>query len=190
MNNKLTLIALFALFFAPILAAVMLHSEWIQWRAAPDRAHGQLIEPVVPLGRFALPDAGGRTRTEHDLAGRWQLAYVTRGECSADCIETLTLMDNIRRAQDRHQSRVGLLVLSGAQLRPAVLDHIAGLGPAWLAFDGRAGRRLVDRLPGADESAFYIIDPEANIMERFDRQENLNGIRKDLDRLLTWTVRE
>ena len=49
MKSKMTLIALFAMFFTPMLVAVLLHSEWVDWRAAPEKAHGELVSPVVPL---------------------------------------------------------------------------------------------------------------------------------------------
>lgn len=190
MKGKLTLIALFALFFAPMLVAVLLHSQWVDWRAAPDKAHGTLIAPVVPLGKFELQDASGSPRRLDDLLDRWQLAYIAPRECSADCLEITALMHNIRLAQDRHQSEVGLLFLSATDIAPTTRSRILDLGDAWLLFDGKAAGDLIERFPSPAVGALYIVDPEANIMERFAPGTDLNGVRKDLDRLLTWTVRE
>jgi hypothetical protein len=190
MNNRLVLVALFAVFFAPVLIAVLLHSEWISWQAAPDKAHGELIEPVVPLGSFRLPDAGGTPRTADDLEGRWQLVHVRPTGCDAGCEETLSLMHNIRLAQDRHQDDVGLVLLSRADLGDDLLARLGALDARLVAFDGQAGNTLLERFPALEPGAFYILDPEANIMERFGPAADPNGIRKDLDRLLTWTVRE
>jgi hypothetical protein len=190
MNNKLVLIALFAVFFAPVLVAIVLHSEWVSWQAAPDKAHGELVEPVVPLGEFELPDAAGRTRTPADLTGRWQLVHARPGGCGDACVETVSLMHNIRLAQDRHRDDVGLVLLTGAELEPATRERLAEFDASLVAFDGEAGEALLQRFPALAPGAFYIVDPEANIMERFGPGANLNGIRKDLDRLLTWTVRE
>lgn len=190
MKNKLTLIALFALFFAPILTAVVLHSEWVDWRAAPEKAHGELIAPVVPVGEFSLADAGGIERTLNDLRGRWQMVFVSGHGCRAECLRTATLMHNIRLAQDRHQNELGLVMLSPADLDPDDYRRIRDTDPNWLVFDGDAGRALINRMPEAADETFYILDPEANIMERFGPGADLNGVRKDLDRLLTWTVRE
>ncbi|MEX2500650.1 MAG: hypothetical protein WD397_17425 [Wenzhouxiangellaceae bacterium] len=190
MKNKLTLIALFALFFAPMLAAVLLHSEWVDWRAAPEKAHGELIMPVVPIGDFRLAGAGGVDRTLDDLRGRWQMVFVTGQTCQAECLQTATLMHNIRLAQDRRQDEVGLVMLSTANLDPDDYRRIRDTDANWLVFDGDAGRVLTNRMPDPAPGTFYIIDPEANIMERFGPGADLNGLRKDLDRLLTWTVRE
>lgn len=190
MKNKLTLIALFALFFTPMLVAVVLHSEWVDWRAAPEKAHGELITPVIALGEFDHPDAGGTPRDLDDLLGRWQLVFFKRQSCAGDCLETATLMHNIRLAQDRRQDDVGLVMLSARELAPETRRRITDLDAAWLVFDGEAGRALAARLPEPVDGSLYIVDPEANIMERFGPGSDLNGVRKDLDRLLTWTVRE
>jgi len=189
-RNRLVLIALFGLFFAPMLAAVLLHSRWIAWQAPPEKAHGELIQPVEPLGPFQLDDAFGQPRTLDDLKGLWQLAHARRGACGDACLERLVLMHNIRLSQDRHRDEVGLLLVTDHDIDAAVLDELRALDPSWLVFAGRAGERLLDRFPGEPVGAFYIVDPEANIMERFGPHADLDGVRKDLDRLVTWTVRE
>jgi len=190
MKSKMTLIALFALFFTPMLVAVLLHSEWVDWRAAPEKAHGELVSPVVPLGPFELTDAGGDARSLDDLLGRWQLVYIAPPTCDSECMEIAGLMHNIRLAQDRRASQAGLVLLSTTELEDATHRQITRLDPAWLLFDGEAGDALIERLPSAAPGTFYIVDPEANIMERFAPGADLTGVRKDLDRLLTWTVRE
>lgn len=189
-RNRLTLIALFALFFVPILAAVLLHSEWITWQADPDRAHGELIQPVVPLGEFRLTDAEGRSRTADDLVGRWQLVHVALDGCNAACLDRLILMRNLRIAQDRHADEIGLLLITNAEFDEPAPTPLGGHDAGWTIFDGAAGAQLLARFPEAADGTFYIVDPEANIMERFPPGVDLNDVRKDLDRLLTWTVRE
>ncbi|MDT8449788.1 MAG: hypothetical protein RQ847_06400 [Wenzhouxiangellaceae bacterium] len=189
-KSRLTLVLLFAVFLAPIVAAVVLHSRWIDWQAAPARAHGELIEPVEPLGAFRADDATGTARSLGDLTGRWQLVLVAGGPCDDACRERLALMRRIRIAQDRHADEVGLVLIAGHELPAPLVDELQRLGPAWLAFDGAAGTRLRRRFPDAGTGAYYIVDPEGNIMERFDLEAKPTGIRKDLDRLLTWTVRE
>lgn len=190
MKSKMTLIVLFALFFTPILVAVLLHSEWVDWRAAPEKAHGELVSPVVPLGAFELRDAGGEARSLDDLLGRWQLVYIAPPRCGPECLETAGLMRNIRLAQDRRAPEAGLVLLTTGALDDTTHQRITRLDPAWLLFDDEAGRALIQRLPSRVPGTFYIVDPEANIMECFAPGADLNGVRKDLDRLLTWTVRE
>lgn len=190
MKPKLTLLLLFALFFAPMLIAVVLHSEWVDWQPSPDRSHGQLLDPVVALQPFSLSTALGQPVERQDLVGRWHVAYLRAGPCEADCLERLQLMRQIRVAQDRHRPDIGLLYATDADLPESVARQIAGLDPSFVAFNGGAGRQLLEQFPGADAGGFYIVDPDANIIEQFGLEADPNGIRKDLRRLLTWTVRE
>lgn len=190
MKSKITLVALFALFFTPMLIAVVLHSDWVDWRAAPDKAHGELVSPVLPLGNFELVDAGNVERSPADLLGKWHLMLIAPQTCGPDCLETARLMHNIRLAQDRRMTEVGLVMLSAAGLGDTTVDTITGSDASWLVFDGAAAGRLIARMPAAEPGALYIVDPEANIIERFPPGADLNGVRKDLDRLLTWTLRE
>jgi hypothetical protein len=190
MKNKATLILLFAVFFAPMLIALLLNSQWLDWRATPDRAHGELLQPVVPLGDFQLTDATGQARSRADLAERWQLVFTTTEACSAECRETLLLLHNIRLAQDRRAGEAGLLLITDQALDPALVEELQRLDATWTLFDDASGATLLERFPEPEPRAFYIVDPETNIMERFAADADPTGIRKDLDRLLTWTVRE
>jgi len=186
MKGRLVLIALFGLFIAPVLVAVILNSRWVDWQASPDRAHGTLIQPVQPIGNFSLPDTGGEPRTQDDLTGYWWLVHIAGPQCQR-CLETIEVMRNIRLAQDRRFDDLKLMLLAPGEFRaPAGRS----LGPEWLTFSSDAARRLASRFPDPVAGASYIVDPRGNIIESFAPRADPTGIRKDLDRLLTWTVRE
>lgn len=190
MKSKLTLIALFGLFLAPVLIAVVLNSQWVDWRASPDRSHGELIEPVQPIGAFTLTATDGQTLSLDDLTGRWQLVHEITGDCNEDCRQRLFMMRQIRAAQDRHIPNVGLMLLADQPLSDELHGQVTALDPSFVIFDNAAGRELSARFPGNDEQFFYIVDPAGNIIERFETTADPTGIRKDLHRLLTWTLSE
>jgi len=189
-RNRLILVLLFALFFAPIALALLLNSSLVDWTADPARAHGELLQPVVPIGEFTLDDALGRERSQADLADRWHLVMTETRTCGDECRELLMLMHNIRLAQDRRASDAGLILLTDQTLPQPLLTEMTAMDATWRVFDGDAGGRLLGRFPDAAPRAFYILDPEGNIIERFAPDADPTGIRKDLDRLMTWTVRE
>jgi len=95
MKSKMTLIALFALFFTPMLLAVLLHSEWVDWRAAPEKAHGELVSPVAHTvnlyhrsRRWAIsacrtPTATREVWTIYSAAGNWHTSRPTSVSPSA-----------------------------------------------------------------------------------------------------------
>lgn len=189
MSPRFVLIALFALFLAPILVAVVLNSRWVDWTAEPERAHGTLIEPVQPLGEADLVDGRGTPRSRADWIDRWHLVHVAGSDCDPACAETAALMDNIRLSLDRHFDEVGLVIAAtGEDLSTDLVEATAA--QHWMLFSGAPARALLERFPDPAPGSFYIVDPEANIMERFAPGSDPTGIRKDLDRLVTWTVRE
>ena len=83
-----------------------------------------------------------------------------------------------------------LLLLAPQTLEAGLRQQIVELAPAWMVFEGPETDRLRSRFPEPVHGATFIVDPEGNIMERFEPDADATGIRKDLRRLLTWTVRE
>lgn len=190
MNPRLTLILLFALFLAPIAVAVLLNSRWVDWQPAPDRSHGELIQPVVPLPDFQLSLADGETLTRTALADRWLLLQVEPGACDSDCEARAFTLRQIRASQNRHVPDIGLLLLAEEPIPTETAERIHVLEPGFGLAGGAGTEALRSVVPGAELGGFYIVDPDGNIIERFGLETDPTGIRKDLRRLLTWTVRE
>jgi cytochrome oxidase Cu insertion factor (SCO1/SenC/PrrC family) len=190
MKARLTLILLFALFLAPILAAVLLNSKWIDWEPAPERSHGTLVEPVVPLPDFELETADGQSVSRESLLGRWILLQAEPGACTEACEQRAYLLRQIRAGQNRHVPDIGLLMLTGDRPDAALAERIRALDPVFDVIGGPAAAAVRAALPGPDAGGFYIVDPDGNIMEYFGSDADPTGIRKDLRRLLTWTVRD
>lgn len=190
MKARLTLILLFALFLAPIVVAVLLNSRWVDWEPAPERSHGELLDPVVALPAFDLVTEGGERLGAADLRDRWLLVQVEPGSCDAACEERAWLLRQIRAAQNRHVPDIGLLMVTAVAPEAAVVERIRALDPTFRILGGPAADGLRQTFPGAADGGFYIVDPEGNIMERFGLEADPTGIRKDLRRLLTWTVRD
>lgn len=190
MYRKLVIVLIFMVFATPVALSILLHSQWLDWRAPASVNHGELIDPVTPLGVFRLPDSSGQMLDEGALGGHWQLVLVDTRGCGAECLERLYWLRQVRRAQDRHQPDIGLVMITPQALEAAVTDQIAELATDIRVFDGDSGSQLAARFPRPDPAASYIMDPAGNIIIRFDAGADPNGIRRDLRRLLTWTQRD
>jgi cytochrome oxidase Cu insertion factor (SCO1/SenC/PrrC family) len=190
MKARLTLILLFALFLAPILVAVLLNSRWIDWEPAPDRSHGILIEPVVPLPAFEIATADGETVNREALLGRWILVQIEPGTCDEACRQRAYLLRQVRAGQNRHVPDIDLLMITGSPPDAGLSEQIRSLDPVFDVIGGPAVEPILASFPESEGGGFYIVDPDGNIMERFGSDTDPTGIRKDLRRLLTWTVRE
>lgn len=186
--KKTTLIAVLIVFFAPVLLAVLLNSQWLDWRPGETRNHGELIEPPPRFGAFELETAAGHTLTRADLAGQWQLLHYRSGACEEDCLDALYWLRQVRKAQDRHQPELGLMVVTPSRVDAATLAAIDELAGDFRVVHAEAGRELAQTLPDrGSEAISYIVDPDGHIILRYPPEADFNGMRRDLKRLLTWT---
>ncbi|TVQ41604.1 MAG: hypothetical protein EA370_01605 [Wenzhouxiangella sp.] len=189
--NKTVIILVFVVFGAPVLIATLLHSEWFDARLGGTRNHGEFVHPVIPLpDGWSIQGAPGAVLEREDLLDRWHLVHLRQTVCDEDCLEDLYWLRQIRRAQDRHQPDVGLLLVSLVAVDEETRDQITALADDFLIADGDAARTLHAAFPGDPESpSRYILDPMANIIMVYADDADPNGIRRDLRRLLTWTQR-
>ena len=186
--KKTTLLALVAVFLAPVLLAILLNSRWLDWRPGSTRNHGELLEPAVRLPEFELQTASGEPLTRESLLGQWQLLHYRAAGCDEACMEALYWLRQIRLAQDRHQPEIGLMLVTPGTLGGGVLEEIRDLAPDFRVLAGDAGSALSPALPDAGLEAFsYIVDPRGHIILRYPQDADFNGMRRDLSRLLTWT---
>lgn len=190
--KKLVILGVFALFLAPALLAVLLNSQWLEWRPAETKNHGELIEPARRLPEFELTDADGATLSRDDLLDRWHLVHYTGdAACSNDCLEALYWLGQVRRAQDRHQPEVALLLVTTEPLGDSARERISGIEAPIRTLSGADGRTFAEFLEENPETPVrYILDPRAHIILRYKADSDFNGMRRDLGRLLTWTRTE
>ncbi len=190
MKNRIAIVLVFVIFGAPVIIATLLHTEWIQWQPSGGRNHGELISPVIPLPAFSTTSALGEAIDRSGLEGRWQLVHWRLGRCDEACLDDLYWLRQVRRAQDRHQPDVGLVLISATPIDPETLQQIEALADDFVVIQGQQATELLQAFPSGDATvARYITDPMANIILRYPADADPNGIRRDLRRLLTWTQR-
>ena len=188
--NK-TVPAVLALFLAPIVIAVLLNSQWLDWRPGSTRNHGELLEPAVRLPEFEVESASGVPVSRATLEGQWQLMHYRSAGCDEACLEDIYWLRQARLAQDRHVPEIGLLLVTPGQIDAEGLAQIRDLSDAFRVLQGEAGSALLPALPDAGlEAISYIVDPNGHIILRYPQDADFNGLRKDLSRLLTWTQTE
>lgn len=188
--NKVIIIIVFLLFGAPVLIATLLHSEWFDVRLGGTRNHGELVQPVIPLPALSLRQPDGRALEHADLLERWQLVHLRAADCADACLEDLYWLRQIRRAQNRHQPDIGLMLISLAEIDEDQVVRIRELADDFVIVSGSDAAALASVFPDVpDEGRSYILDPMANIIMRYAEDADPNHVRRDLRRLLTWTQR-
>ncbi len=184
------LLGLAALFIVPLAAA------WL-WYLNVDRlppegsvAHGELVQPVRPLGEFELGAVDdGAPVTDETLDGRWTIVHVGGAECGEACRQSLYESRQVHIALGRRavrMQRLYLLVDAQVPYDPGffarehdglIIARVDSSDP-WLA------KFRLDDLPPAEAGRTYVIDPLGNLMLSYPVDAPPRHLLDDLLRLL------
>jgi cytochrome oxidase Cu insertion factor (SCO1/SenC/PrrC family) len=172
-------LAILALCAAPVVAAWL---AYFVWPPASRSNYGELIEPR-PLPDPQLERSAGGAIRLSALHGKWLLVQLDRADCREACREKLLYMRQARLTQGRDMDRIERvwLVTDDAPIDPALLrefegTHVLRAGASGLPREFPAARDPTDHI--------YVVDPLGNLMLRYPRDPDPNGIKRDLARLL------
>ncbi|MEM7705472.1 MAG: hypothetical protein AAF358_07980 [Pseudomonadota bacterium] len=162
---------IFALFLAPIVAALFLNSRLSDWQPSATKNYGELIMPVVPLGEVfnALDD---QRPADADELPPWRLIWPRAGTCDASCQAQVDVLTRIKQTLGRHQDKLQILVT----------DVQAAGGGVDAALSQTLHTAFRTRELSAD--GLYLVDPLGNAMMYYPPEPDATGLRKDLDRLI------
>jgi len=172
--------------------AVAFGLYWFEWRPARLANHGELIQPPQAVPENGLLLADGRALPSAELRGKWTLVLIGKGPCAAACQEQLLQMRQVQVSLNKEMGRLhrlllgdGVASLAGDAALPEVRRRYPDLIVAAPAAgqDGDAWRRTLD----GGSHRFYVIDPLGNVMLRYPDNADMQGMRKDLERLLKYS---
>ena len=189
-RQQLTLVGIFALFFAPVLLVMLMRTSWWQYQPAGLKNQGFLVQPPVHL---ALDQTQG-------LDGKWLLLNVLDHPCAQACIDSVTNLRQIHRAAGRKSKYMAVVLLSTGQIDPALRTRLESIYPEFNFVADSAGRNIailakINTLTntangGSNEFQSYILDPMLNVILAYGVGSHPNDMHKDIKRLLKWSDQE
>ena len=178
--GRRTLLALFALFFGPLVLAAAWYALAPQL-APPPQVHGALIEPAQPLEPFSVPAADGGAFTLEDLRGRWHLVQFVGSDCEPACRQRLRDTRQVRNALGNDRLRLRRIAVAGAL---SARDDVLAGHPDLRVLDGDAAS-FARQFPRPHDSAtVFVVDPLGNLMLRFGADVPPEAMLDDLEKLL------
>lgn len=176
-RNRLKLLLLFVLFFAPTLTAWYLIETG--WRPGGMANHGDLVQPVQPLEELPLRSSQGEPVGAEPFLGRWTVLLSAAGGCSTECMQTLAVLGRAHVALNKDADRVQVgLVLPPQAPAPELPERVLRLeAPPELL------QEWSPPAPAA-ELAVHIVDPRGMRMMAYPVPLDGSGLLKDLRRLL------
>ena len=101
-KNKFSLIALALLFLAPVIVAIVMNSNLIDYSPESFKNHGNFIQPPIKI----TDDAQLKSYEEF-----WTVVYNHTGKCNNDCFKMLDTLYRVRLTKGHKMKQVKLLVL-------------------------------------------------------------------------------
>ena len=164
---------------------------WFEWRPAKLANHGELIQPPQALPEAGLTLVDGRSLQTAELRRKWTLVMVAPTPCARACQQDLHQIRQVQVALNKEMVRLRRVLL-GSSVADLRTD------PA-LAEIQRSYPDLIIAAPTADETGviwttlagagyrFYVIDPLGNVMMRYPEKPEMQGMLRDLERLLKYS---
>ncbi len=189
-RRRLQLVLLALVFMAPVIAA------WVVWNYVGEHGiggtsnAGALVVPARPLTVSGLQDQDGNTLGADRLRGRWTYLVLAPKGCAADCERQLLDTRQVRISVNKDMPRVQRLLVLGAMpstearalLLQAHPDLLVAVAP------GVADATLLGEVAAAgvvpDGGHFLLVDPLGNLMMSYGPEVPLQGVLKDLRKLL------
>ena len=192
---RLVLVALFALFMAPILIAYALNVLYPGWAPFGTTNRGALVEPARSLSTEGLRPVDGEPLASAPFAERWTLVVVHGPGCGQPCEEALVRMRQTRLALGKDANRLQRWLVVPEAVADPVADPIAAPISASVRelTERHQGVRLLAATQGwtaalgargATPGTVYLVDPQGYLVLRYDPALADDAVLKDLKRLL------
>ncbi|KPV41401.1 hypothetical protein AN478_02155 [Thiohalorhabdus denitrificans] len=186
-GSRAQLWLLLLVFVGPVIVAGVLYANADRWLGGTATGHhGQLVNPARPLQGLPVLDADGNRLGLEAIRGKWTLVYIGPGQCGQDCKSDLYGMRQAHKAQGKNIARVQRLFIA----RDGTLPDRAFLAEEHPNLEvGRLARgaSLEPFAAGDGEeppTGIYVVDPNANLVLRYEPGTQPKGILKDLESLL------
>ncbi len=174
-RNRLMLIAIFAIFFGPILLAWVLNANHVIPGA---KTAGERLQPIVDLRTTEVRLADGSRYAWAPAQRMRRMLVIAPPACGAPCARQAADLDKLRAIFGKDAEHLELLWMGpypeGAP-RPSSLRLLA---------DDPALRAKLPRASDAKGAPVYVIDPYGFVILRYAPGFDVSLMRKDLAKLL------
>ncbi len=181
-RGRLTLVSLFALFFLPVIAAIVSFAIDPGWTPFGTVNRGELLSPPRPLVASGAVVIDGQLDLSSALDGHWVLLHTAPAACPDACRVALKAMRQARLALGKDANRVlRVWLVSGAPDERATRDVLARFPGLVAAY---ANDALAAQFAESSRDAVYLLDPTGLLILRYGGENRASSMLKDLKRLL------
>jgi hypothetical protein len=184
-RGRLQFLLLAALFFAPLLAAVLLYFVFPQWTPSGRVNKGELIDPARPIPTIEALNESGQPAGDRVLRGRWSFVYIGGTDCDAACVDKLYQIRQLRTLLNEKRLRVRRVYLAPSPAAAAAAHaQLAAEHPDLLFLADTANADYRRFFEGGDPQSLYLVDPLGNWLMRYAGDTDPKDVLSDIRKLL------
>jgi hypothetical protein len=183
-RRYLPLYVLLAITIVPIVAA------YISYYFAPPAGrtnYGTVLEPQRPVPALPLANLDGTRFDLRQFKGKWIFAMVDGGQCDKPCAQKLLMMRQQRSMAGRDRDRIERvwLITDDEPLPIVLMREYEGTHFVRAPLQGLGDFLVLPDTPGAQlQDHIWLIDPRGNSMLRWPKDPEINGVKRDIAKLL------
>lgn len=178
-SNRKKLLAIMAVFAAPVIVAAVLVASG--WRPIAARNHGALIQPPIAFTDVRAQTDDGAAIDWNTADGIWHVLVLPPRGCAAPCAEFADTLRRVRLGLNQGAARVAVLYVATPD-DPGVAGALAAFPQMRRAT--LVGAHAPNVSPQARSPVVYLVDPNGYLVMHYEQGFDLVGLRTDLKRLL------
>lgn len=177
---------LIAVFVVPLLIAIIMYTYREHLPAIGSVSNGELIHPAQPIEILQLQMSNDVVFDNQQLASKWTYLVFQAHSCDLNCEASLFKLRQARVATGRDSNRVQTILVHPYEqtfdLEQAIHNRhqylkIGGLKTLQI-------ERQVQQPEQLESGYIYLIDPNGNLMMKYDHNASSKGLLKDIKKLL------
>jgi hypothetical protein len=184
-RRYLPLYLLIAITTLPIAAAYIAYYV----ASPPSRTnYGTLIEPQRRTPALPLTKLDGTAFDLRELRGKWVVVMVDGGDCDKRCADKLLMMRQQRTMTGKDRDRIERVWLITDEVPLSIMLMREYEGTHFIRAPLQPLRDFLSLPDAADarlENHIWVIDPRGNLMLRWPKNADPNGVKRDITRLLS-----
>lgn len=185
-KSRAGLIGLLAVFFVPLILALVMYFNLDVWQHPERSNYGELMLPIEPLNKFSGIDVDNQVVGLDAFGKIWSLVYVGQGGCDIYCETTLFVMRQARSRLSQDMTRLQLVYLAADDVAFSAAQALQQRHPAMriLKLATEDAGQLLQQFDFSPNGNAYLIDPHSNKVLRYREGSSTKGVYSDLHKLL------
>lgn len=176
-KNKLSILALVLVFVAPVIVAIVMNSQWVNYSPETFKNKGEFIQPPIKITDY---------KDLNTYEGYWTVVYHHSGVCDDACNSMLETLYRIRLTKGHKMKKVKLLTLHPENDTVNIPEQFNSINQQTFSAGDQLSQTLgtLSQQSLGNGKGLYLLAPEGFLMMAYPQNFDPSDVIDDLGLLL------